>query len=266
MNELKRVVAAREARRSFGLLLAGMLLFGVIARGAGDTPWKSKPPQQWDDNDIHKILYDSPWAHMVTVSATWRTPGDLDRHGLPEGSVPPAGNFGGSQPSSGGHSMSDVTVGSDRAEYPLIQYFVYWLSSKTVQEALARRSVLHAGQTLAEAEARANKPQPEYAVLIQSTDMNPFVHEDEKFFQANSFLQLKKSGQKVSPERVEFRRDADGKTIVAAVFVFAKTLPDGQALISADEKIVEFNCRLGRSNLKVTFDPQKMTTQLGRDL
>jgi hypothetical protein len=60
---------------------------------------------------------------------------------------------------------------------------------------------LHSGKTQADAEKYANEPQPDYVILVQGGDMRPFLRNDEKFFQANSFLQLKKAGRKVSSER-----------------------------------------------------------------
>jgi hypothetical protein len=258
------VIPSDLARRLLFASAAVFVLAAIVV--AGDTPWKSKPYQQWDDNDIHHILYDSPWSHLTTVSATWRIPGDRDTYGLQAGSVPPAGNPAGSAPASGGGTMQDAAVGSDRAEYPLAQYYVYWLSARTIQEALAQRSVLHLGKSPADADKRANAPQPNYAVLIQGVDMTPFLRAGEKFFLANSFLQLKKSKQKLVPERVEFQRDADGKSVVAATFYFSKKLPTGQPLIPLDEKNIEFICKVGEKDLKVTFELQKMVTSSGLDL
>ncbi|MGA7915341.1 MAG: hypothetical protein WCA00_08910 [Candidatus Acidiferrales bacterium] len=265
MNRTQRQADFFPVDRKILHVSLAFLFFAVIAC-AGDAPWKSKPYQQWDDNDIHRILYDSPWSHLATASATWQIPGDRDTYGLQQGSVPPAGNPGGSMPASGGGTMQDAAVGTDRAEYPLAKFYVYWLSSKTIQEALAQRSVLHLGQSPAEAEKRASEPQPDYAVLIQGVDMTPFLRSGEKFFQANSSLQLKKTKEKVAPERVEFRRDAAGKSVVAAIFYFAKKLPGGQPLVLPDEKDIEFTCKVGEKELKVTFEPQKMVAHSGPDL
>lgn len=52
----------------------------------------------------------------------------------------------------------------------------------------------------------------------------------------------------------------------ADIFFFAKKLPSSDALIPSDEKGVEFICKLGNSNLKAHFEPQKMTALSGPDL
>jgi hypothetical protein len=258
----------RHVSRSFRFISVTLLILTTIA-WAGDTPWKSKPYQQWDDNDVHRVLFESPWVHIGSVIATWRNAGD-ETTGLPSGSVPPAGNAGGvaqgGGKTEGTSSLSVAAVGSERGEHPTVQYFVDWVSSKTMRSARARYDVLHSGKTPADAEQYANEPQTYYTILVQGGDMGPFVKNDEKFFQANSFLQLKKAGQKVSPERVELQHGADGKSVVGALFYFAKKLPTGADLISPEEKSIEFTCKLDRSNLKATFEPQKMTAATGPDL
>ena len=35
-------------------------------------PWKTKPYQQWNDEDIQKVFTTSPWAQKVTVEGTWK--------------------------------------------------------------------------------------------------------------------------------------------------------------------------------------------------
>ena len=268
MNESTSMVAFRRSSRKFRVTLAALLISAVIV-WAADTPWKSKPYQKWDDNDIHKVLFDSPWAHIAQVSAKWRPAGD-ETTGLPAGSVPPAGNPNGAIPagpaSSGISALSGAAVGSQRGEYPIAQYYVDWVSSKTMRAALAQRDVLHSGKAPADAEQSISQVQPDYVILMQGADMAPFVRADEKFFQANAFLQFKTSGQKVSPERVEYQRGPDGKSVAGALFFFPKKLPSGDPSIQPGEKSIEFVCKLGESTLKASFEPQKMVAPSGPDL
>jgi hypothetical protein len=268
MNRTRSFAAFRRSGGEFRATFAAALVFTAIG-WAADPPWKSKPYQKWDDNDIHKVLFDSPWVHVAQVSAKWRQAGD-ETTGLPAGSVPPAGNPNGSvpagPPSSGISGLSTAGVGSQRGEYPVAQYFVDWVSSKTMRAALAQRDVLHAGKAASEAEQYVSQVQPDYVILIQGADMAPFVRTDEKFFQANAFLQLKVSGQKVSPERVEYQRGPDGKSLAGALFFFPKKLPSGDPLIQPGEKSIEFVCKLEESTLKTSFEPQKMVTPSGLDL
>jgi hypothetical protein len=265
MRRFKRVAILCGARRKLPFILGGLLAIGSIA-WAGSTPWKSKAFERWDENDVHRVLFESPWVHIVTVVGTWRTPGD-EVSGLP-GPGPPAGLIGGSAggPGAGLSALSVAAVGSQRAEYPDIPFVVNWISSRTMRAAIARRDVLRFRKTEAEAEKYAREPQNNYAILLQGADMSPFLHAGEKYYQANSFLLLKNEGRKASPVRVEIQREPVNKTVVAAFFYFAKNLPTGAPLIPSVEESIEFTCKIGTSKLKVTFELKKMTTEAGADL
>jgi hypothetical protein len=271
MNRSKATSSFRCEFLKLCSVAAAVVVIAAIA-WAADTPWKSKPYQKWTDSDIHRILFDSPWAHAAVVDATWRAPGDAEASSsdFPEPSAPPSGNMGrpalspGAMPNGG--APNDAGAGANQSAVPTAHYDVDWISSKTMRAALAQRDVLHAGKTAAEAAQYVDEPEPDYVILVQGADMRPFLRADEKYFQANSFLQLKKPDRKVSPEKVEFQRNAAGNAVVAALFFFAKKLPDGGPLILPDEKSIEFTSKVGGSTLKVTFEPQKMTTRSGPDL
>jgi hypothetical protein len=275
MNGLTRIPTCRGIAAKTRVAAVALLILAAIA-WAGDTPWKTKPYQQWDDKDIHQILFDSPWARSADVTASWRTPGSAAAPNLPSTASPVPESGGGGMGRGGGGSTgaSPATIpapappdagSSLSGQYPTVKYSVDWISSKTMRAALAQRDVLHAGKSPAEAEKYVDQPQSEYAIVIEGTDMSPFLRADEKFFQANSFLQLKKAGFKVSPERVEFRRDTSSDAVLAAIFFFAKKSPGGSDLILPSEKSIEFTCKLGSSRLKVNFEPQKMAAQSGPD-
>src|SRR5579862_4152677 len=55
------------------LFLAVTFLSVAALAWAGDTPWKDKPYDQWDQKDVTKILSDSPWAKTLRVDATWKS-------------------------------------------------------------------------------------------------------------------------------------------------------------------------------------------------
>jgi hypothetical protein len=54
------------------LMLAGA---GLVARlrGAGADFWDTKPPEQWSEEEIGRLLTDSPWAKQVTVETVSET-------------------------------------------------------------------------------------------------------------------------------------------------------------------------------------------------
>lgn len=52
--------------RRVTFILIGILSVAVAAWG-GD-PWKQKAYKDWDDNDLKRILFDSPWAKKVSIT------------------------------------------------------------------------------------------------------------------------------------------------------------------------------------------------------
>ena len=176
---------------------------------------------------------------------------------------------GGGAPSGGGGggpAGGPPTGGMDVPTIPQASFSVFWMSSRTMRAALGRRQVLHSGRDASEVDKYVNQPLEDYQIVIQGRDMAPFQQNDETFFQSHAFLEAKKSKDKVSPSKVTYERGSDGKSVTAAFFTFSKKTASGENVIAPDEKEVQFTCSLGKSTLKVDFDPRKMDDQKGPDL
>jgi len=263
------------------LAALAVALLAVICWAGGD-PWKDKPYAQWDDKDIQKVMSSSPWARMVSVTATWVTgSGAADSGGgyggapqVPSGSSaqPMAGGGGGGMKGGGQGGASSTGPqgaaggGASDPGFAQATYAVYWMSSRTMRAAFGREQVLHSGKDEADVDKIVDQPTQEYEVALQGRDMTPFQTNDEAFFQAHAWLEMKKTKEKVPASKVAFQRGADGKSINAVFFLFPKKSATGEATIGADEKEVSFICNLGKSNLKTDFDPRKMSDQKGPDL
>jgi len=241
----------RKAFTSFFtfLLVASLAL-------ASDPPWKGKPYQQWDDKDIQRVFGDSPWARKTTITRTW---GALTQKDLPNPQLSGAGK--GMPNSQGPAGNSQGAVNDPSASELTIN--VFWASSRVVRAASARKAILHGGKTDLDVEKYAAAPQEEYQIVIESEDMAPFVRHDEKFFEANSFLETKKAKQKISPSHVVYERNEKTQMVTTAIFFFPKKTASGDPTIGSDEKSVEFNCKLEGTNLRVNFEPQKMVDNQG---
>ncbi|MFZ0581244.1 MAG: hypothetical protein WAN72_14015 [Candidatus Acidiferrales bacterium] len=237
-----------------------ILVVAMLAWAGGD-PWKTKPYQQWTDEDIQKVFTASPWSQKVAVEGTWKPVRGVDSA---NGSLN-AGGGGGAKGMGGSSTVlpaeADVNAGT---RGPSVPFNVYWMSSETMRAALGRRSVLHAGKNETDVDKYVETPVDEYQIVVQGLDMAPFYHNEEKFFEVNSALEVKKTKQKFSPSHVAYNRDDKG-AITSAVFFFPKKL-NGQDTISASDKSVEFTCRLGNSTLHAVFEPTKMVNQKGADL
>lgn len=249
------------------LLAGAFLLVSLASAGSGD-PWKSKPYQQWDDKDINKVFTNSPWSQSVTVEETWE-PLSAAEKAAATGTAAPGAVEGGQAASSGSGQLvtvlpaehSDVrTRGED------LPFVVYWVSSRTLRSALARKAVLHSGKDPAEAYKFVNQPLDQYQVLVQGKAMDPFMRNDEKFFERQALLIVRKTKQRIAPVHVVYDRDPKTKLVQGVYFVFPKKEPSGENVIAPDEKGVEFDCKLGHSTLKAYFEPQKMVDANGSDL
>lgn len=229
-------------------LMVLLLTLGVLA-WAGNEPWKDKPYQQWNEDDILHVLSDSPWSHSLTVTRTW-TPVKTEE--LPEGPL-----------SGGRRALSNSLGDSNDSLSKDVKFGVFWMSSRVMRAATARRAVLQSRSTQAVAEKYVGQPQPEYEIVIQGGDMTPFIQRDEKFYQANSYLQTQSTKQKIPPSHVTYQRSPSGKSILAAKFFFPRKTPSGESTIAGDEKRVEFVCRVEGSPAIVGFEVQNMADKDG---
>jgi hypothetical protein len=225
----------------------------VVLAWASDAPWKSKPYDQWTDKDLERIFTDSPWTHTTSITRTWIP---ISANDLPDELI--AGRGRGLP--GGLERSAETSAGGE------LNVNVYWASSRVIRAASARKAVLHGQKKDVDVAKYAAQPQNEIQILIQSEDMTPFVRNDEKFFQANAFLQPQKSKQMISPTHVHYGRDATGHLVTGAIFFFPRKTPSGDPVITADEKDVEFICKIEGSMLRVGFEPTKMIDQNGPDL
>ena len=273
-------------KRATLVFLAVVLLVSVAY---ADDVWKSKPYQQWELKDVQKILADSPWAHIVHVTASWRKPGDttlpLEPGGTTPGnygtqsgsgtsgagaaSVPSSGSMPGGPSSANSGSLAQNQAILNSANTPEATFAVRWFSAHAVRQALARAQVLSGAMTEADAaKALADEP-TELAITVVGQDMTPFLTVEEKDLAAKAFLQPKKQGKipaaHVSIQRIPGRKPDDRTSIAAVVFYFAKKSTSGDPILAPNEKNVEFVCEAGKATIKTSFDVSKMALANGPD-
>jgi hypothetical protein len=251
--------------RIVSLICFFVLVAGSIA--AANDPWKTKSYKDWTEKDVEKILTESPWVRTFSTTVNGVPTG---REGAIGGESAP--NYG----PSGSSDDSGLNGGRPSAQNPpgagdqpgataaSPHFAVFWESSRTIREALARRQVLQGKMSEADAEKYLAQPQNDYQLVVQGDDMNVFQKYDERFAQENSILKLKKSKAKIAPTHVEFQKSESG-SLNAVVFSFPRKLSSGAPLILAGEKSIEFTCKLGGVLLDASFDPQKMADQTGPD-
>jgi len=259
-----------------GFIVAIAILSLTLAAWAGD-PWKSKSYEQWDEKDLHRIMFDSPWSQVVTVEAAWRGAGQpqepVETNQAPQG---PSGGYSGMGGGMGGRGTGGgmsgdqgqprENAGMQAMQGPQARFLIRWVSARVIREANVRDAVLSGKMQQADAQKALAESVTEYQVLVAGPDMGPFNGADEKTLAANAFLKAKKSKEKVAAGRVEIQRDSSGKKVVTVLFAFPKKAANGEATIGTGEKGVEFECHAGKLSLKAAFEPQKMADTRGTDL
>ena len=230
-----------------GVLLAGTLLW------AGEKAWKAKPYQQWDQKDVEAILTDSPWVRVTLIQRSWVPGSGRDIAPQERGS----GGARGQTPAPSPASTAPIGTGEDQQE---MNVQVYWQSSRVMRAATARQALLHGEKV--DVDKYASEPQDEYQIIVRMQDMTPFRQHDEKFFQGNAFLQMKKSKDKIAPTHVVYEKNSTG-SVGDVIFYFSKTTSSGAPTVSADETEVQFSFKVADSTVRVGFKPRDMVDQSG---
>lgn len=247
----KTCFSSKTLSKALGLFLA--VLLGGTLLWAGDKPWKAKAYQQWEEKEIEAILTDSPWVRVTPIQRSW-VPG-------PERGIAPqdrsSGGVKGQAPTGSTANAAPVGDGADTQE---INVQVYWQSSRVMRAATARQAVLHGEKV--DVDKYAGQPQDEYQIIVRMQDMTPFQQRDEKFFQNNAFLQMKKGKDKISPTHVVYEKNSMG-LVQDAIFFFPKMTSSGAPTIPADETEVQFSCKIADSTVRVGFKPRDMVDQSG---
>ena len=244
-----------------GKVVLAISLFVVFA-WAGDV-WKDKPYQQWDRKDALKVLNDSPWSKTIAVNVTRRDVAAPSAGGEPRGGYGP---MGGASPSEPGQGQPTPMASGDQAGPAVAEFYVRWLSSRAIREGLARLQILEGKMTEADAEKYLAQPVSDYQLLLFGQDLSPFDNVGENSLKEKSYLEMKRSKQKLAPANVQVQRTPDGKRIVAVLFSFPTKTSSGGATVASDEKSVEFVCSAGPFRLRTSFEPSKMVDRQGSDL
>jgi hypothetical protein len=238
-------------------ILAFLAVLAIVATvWAAADPWKDKEYKSWTQQDVERILYESPWVKMVEVDAPWLkgrmqylTPLPTDCDGRPD-------------LSRGDQRPTSWAMGGTES---VVIYQVTWQSARTVRAANLRKAVL-CGHGNAERGAEMLDEQPDdYVITVHSPDMTPFKGMDEEALIKATTLTPKK-GQKISPASVAMASFNQSGTPYMLTFKFPRKTESGEPVIAKDEKEVEFASHAGKFTLKTKFQLQKMTLKDGPDM
>jgi len=233
--------------------VVAVALFLAIDLWAGD-PWKQKSYKVWNQNDVRKILNESPWAKRIEVE------GGSTKHAgteSPENGATSDGAAGEESDEGSGREEND------RAPMTLV---VRWVSSRTMRQAWVRGEVLQKRISESDTDKFLPPPSDDSQLLIVGHDMSFFTKLDEDTLRARSFLLRTKSKQIISPSAVQIVRLPDGKGIKGILFRFPKKLLERPSTLSIDDNDLKFISQAGITQIKASFDLQKMVDHEGTDL
>jgi hypothetical protein len=228
--------------------VVAVALLLAIDLWAGE-PWKQKSYKVWNQNDVRKILNESPWAKRIEVE------GDPTKHAGMESS-----ENGGTSEGAAGEESDEGGGGREENDRAQMTFVVRWVSSRTIRQAWVRGEVLQKRISESDTDKFLPPPSDDSQLLIVGRDMSFFKKLDEATLRARSFLLLTKSKQKISPSAVQIVRLPDGKAIKGILFRFPK-----KPLVSIDDNDLKFVSLAGTTQIKASFDLQKMVDNEGTD-
>jgi hypothetical protein len=233
------------------VVVAALLL--AMDLWAGD-PWEQKSYQLWTENDVRKILNESPWAKHIEVE---------DGRARHAGMESPE-DGGTSEGDAGEESGEGGSRGEDN-ERGRITFVLRWASSRTMRQAWVRGEVLQKRISETDIEKFLPPPSDDSQLLIVGRDMRLFERLDEATLRAKSFLLRSKSKQRIGPSVVQIVRLPNGK-IKGILFRFPKELLISQSTPSIDDNDLKFVTQAGITEINASFDLQKMVDKEGLDI
>jgi len=162
-------------RRSFLVSLAAAL---PVPAWAAD-PW-TKPPSQWNDKDVQRILTDSPWSKTVTITLSSGIGGGGGRGG--RGGRGGGGGMSGGMPDASVGAGSEGVMGGGRPGMgegmggtmaPSIQFQIRWQSAKPIKLATVRARMGAEADTSPQAREFVEREEPDYVIALIGPPMGP---------------------------------------------------------------------------------------------
>ncbi len=220
--------------------VAACLMAGVTLT-AGDF-WEEKDFTAWSDQEVRKLLTDSPWSRTVTLVNTEFSlasrVGGLSGGVVGQG-VGSRGGFGGAGGGVGGDGAGNLGGGSFLDSPERVNVVVRWASALPVRQAMRRRQP--PGQPIA-AVPLSLDDEPFYRVAV--TALPPDIA-DRTGDLAGATVLTRRQGEPIHPAGVDFRYEGD---LVVVEFRFPRTA----AITLADQEI-EFVTRVGGTTVKKKF-------------
>ncbi len=225
----------------------GLFVFGVATMAIAEDFWVKKEYTQWTDDEVRKMLKDSPWAKDVMINAQSMIPsGRAENSGGPGNSGFDVENSaGGSRGGRGGRTGGD-SGGSGES---LVSLNISWRSALPLKKALAKMRLASEGSVPADLEKLLSTEDTSYVIVLSGLppSMARAMQNPEQLKES-----VLRPGKRVPISLAGYQLTPRGK-VVDIVFVFPKTMR-----IAEDDKEVEVELKLGAIKLKRKFNLKEM--------
>jgi hypothetical protein len=224
--------------------LAGLLIAGLAV---GEDFWVKKEYTQWTDEEIKKVMTNSPWAKEITVSAPPGTVGGGQR--APQTSGIDVEGGGGGGRGRGGRGARGGDEGGGGGGEALLSLTMSWRSSLPLRKALVKSRLGGSTEVPTDAQQLLSRDQDEYVIVVSGLParMARLIQDPARLNRSTL-----KAGKKapISPKAVDFQSRTQS---VDVLFIFPKTDP-----ITLDDKDVELDLKLGTIEAKRKFSLKDM--------
>jgi hypothetical protein len=235
------------------------IFFASSVAIAANGPW-DKPPEQWTQADVFRILRDSPWS-----PAKFAIESDYQQRS----SDPQSGAVVDSPAKLQGAVVRGITVSRAR---PLPAVTVLWWSSRTMRLAESKRLESRAGAAAAKRQIDTASV-PDYVLAVEGDEPLRILRDAREDLHDTIFLELENGGT-LDFTTVNFPDEWNAETL-RTEFHFPR-LVNGQPAIDPESERVVFHCRAnakkempGRNNslsFRVEFSPRTMKVRGQPDL
>jgi hypothetical protein len=222
--------------------LAGLLFAGITL---GEDFWVKKDYTQWTEEEVRKIMTNSPWSKETTVNA-------------------PAGNFSGGGPArsaapvdvetkdGGGRGGGRSRAGGDASSTPTqaqITLTVSWRSALPLRKAIVKSRIGASSEVPEDLKQSLSKEPGDYIVVVSGVPavMARMIQDPVRL--NRSSLKVGKRAP-IVPKSVDFQARTQS---VDVLFVFPKNEP-----ITLEEKEAELDLLLGPMEAKKKFTLKDM--------
>jgi hypothetical protein len=231
-------------RRTAFLGLAGLLIAGIAL---SEDFWVKKEYTQWTEEEVKKVMTNSPWAKDVTVNAPPGAVGGGGQRAPQSSGIDVEGGAGGGRGRRGGRG-GDTEGGGGGGEV-LLTLNMSWRSALPLRKAIVKSRLGGSTEVPADAQQILIKDQEEYVVVVSGVPARIARQLQDPIRLNRSTL---KAGKKapITPKAVDFQTRTQS---VDVFFIFPKTDP-----ITLEDKEVELDLKLGAMEAKRKFNLKDM--------